>query len=105
MAELHAVRDATEEATHAHDAERQTVATTYDRLHVLKGRLAHERAALRRVARSARRNDRDVPALTRTSKRRAAKTPPDTTAPSAKPVTLVAPVAPAPEATKTPGVV
>ena len=87
MAALHEASETSADATRAHDDERQTVATTYDALHVLKGRLAHERAALRRSARRARGRDTSVPALARVSRRGqkkkpVAKSPPKPAAPA-----------------------
>ena len=101
LAALHEVNETSVEATRAHDDERQTVATTYDTLHVLKGRLAFEHAALRRSARRARRGDTSVPALARASRPGAGKKTGAVKTP-AKPVAPVTPVAPEPHEPKSP---
>ena len=86
LAALHEANETSVEATRAHDDERQTVSTTYDALHVLKGRLVLEHAALRRSARRARSGDTSVPALTRPARPGAGKKKTDAVKSPAKPV-------------------
>ena len=91
LAALHEANETSVEATRAHDDERQTVSTTYDALHVLKGRLVLEHAALRRSARRARSGDTSVPALTRPARPGAGKKKTGAVKSPAKPVAPVTP--------------
>jgi hypothetical protein len=88
--ELQAVCDTSAAAVRAHETQQRAVATTASGLHVLKGRLVFELAAMRKATRGTRRTNASVPTLTparkhRTTGKRTAAAPAPAPAPTPTP--------------------
>lgn len=88
--ELQAVCDASAVAVRAHEAQQRAVATTLGGLHVIKGRLVFELAAMRKAARRTRRTNASVPEpapvrTRRVARKREATAPTPAPTPSAPP--------------------